>query len=82
MFKFLNGLNEFYQGLRTHIILMKPFPTLDQVYNMVLREETQKRLQALTLLTPNVSTMAINKSKSYQTCPHCGKVGHKIENCF
>ncbi|KAJ9183041.1 hypothetical protein P3X46_006960 [Hevea brasiliensis] len=40
VFKFLNELNETYQGLRSQIILMKPFPTLDQVYNMLLCEET------------------------------------------
>lgn len=47
VFKFLNSPNE-YQGLRSQLIAMKPFPSLGQVYNMVLREETQRSLYLRT----------------------------------
>ncbi|EOY21969.1 Integrase, catalytic region, putative [Theobroma cacao] len=44
VFRFLNGLNDFFSAVRSQIILMDPIPSLDKVYNLVLREEAQRNL--------------------------------------
>lgn len=45
VYKFLNGLNEDYKILRSQVLMMKPFPSLDEAYNLALREESQKIVQ-------------------------------------
>ena len=41
---FLNGLNEWCSAMRSHILMMKPFPSLDEAYSLILREESQRSL--------------------------------------
>ena len=36
VYKFLNGLNGEFFALRSQILVLKPFPSLDEVYNLVL----------------------------------------------
>lgn len=76
MFQFLNGLNESYQRLRLHIIAMKTFPSLDQAYNMVLSEETQRSLLLQSQSFTEGVAMAVKKSKIEITSFHCGMHGH------
>ena len=45
VFHFLNGLNDSYSAMRSQIVLMKPFPSIDEAYNIVLREESQRNFQ-------------------------------------
>ncbi|EOX93232.1 Uncharacterized protein TCM_002073 [Theobroma cacao] len=87
VFRFLNGLNESFSAIRSHIILMDPIPTLDRVYNFMLREETQKNLlfqsqsvlESSTMLT---TTDSKKKLKKDLVCSHCGKKGHNKEKCY
>ena len=39
---FLNGLNESYATMRHHILIMKPFPSLDKGYGLILCEKNHK----------------------------------------
>ncbi|CAM8942004.1 unnamed protein product [Rhodiola kirilowii] len=41
--KFLMGLNEAYTAVRSQILLMEPFPTLREVYKMLISEETTRK---------------------------------------
>nr|DAD24783.1 TPA_asm: hypothetical protein HUJ06_026247 [Nelumbo nucifera] len=63
---------------------MKPFPNLVEVYNLALREESQRRTNVSPL--PEISTMAISygnqKKKSSVTYSHCGKNGHSKDKCY
>nr|DAD40609.1 TPA_asm: hypothetical protein HUJ06_014932 [Nelumbo nucifera] len=34
VFKFINGLNESFSTLKSQVMVMKPFPNLDEVYNL------------------------------------------------
>ncbi|KAG8657568.1 hypothetical protein MANES_03G080016v8 [Manihot esculenta] len=65
VFRFLNGLNKTYPGLRSQLINMEPFPSLDQVYNMVLREEIKRSILLLTQSFTESSAVAIKKGKSF-----------------
>lgn len=39
--RFLRGLDEGYAGVRSQILLMDPFPQINQVFSMVIQHELQ-----------------------------------------
>ena len=47
MLQFFVGLNNDYKVARGSILIMKPLPDIDQVYNMTLQEEKQRSLIAV-----------------------------------
>ncbi|KAG5556472.1 hypothetical protein RHGRI_006920 [Rhododendron griersonianum] len=42
--QFLMGLNETYSGIRGHILLMNPLPTVRKAYSLIIQEEKQREL--------------------------------------
>ncbi|XP_013607478.1 PREDICTED: uncharacterized protein LOC106314084 [Brassica oleracea var. oleracea] len=46
--KFLMGLNEAYESTRRHILMLKPIPDIEDVFNMVTQDERQKTLKPST----------------------------------
>lgn len=48
--KFLMGLNEAYESTRRHILMLKPIPDIEDVFNMVTQDERQKTLKPSTRL--------------------------------
>ncbi|XP_010445779.1 PREDICTED: uncharacterized protein LOC104728512 [Camelina sativa] len=48
--KFLMGLNEVYEPTRRHILMLKPVPSIDNVFHMVEQDERQKTLVPSTKL--------------------------------
>ncbi|CAN0905345.1 hypothetical protein LINGRAHAP2_LOCUS23607 [Linum grandiflorum] len=44
LYTFLMGLNETYTAIRSHILSVKPAPTLAQAYNMVVEDEQQREI--------------------------------------
>ncbi|CAA7023554.1 unnamed protein product [Microthlaspi erraticum] len=46
--KFLMGLNEAFEPTRRHILMMKPIPSLEDVFNMVAQDERQKSIKPST----------------------------------
>lgn len=46
--KFLMGLNEAYDSTRRHILMLKPIPSMEEVFNMVAQDERQKMIKAPT----------------------------------
>ncbi|KAG2270373.1 hypothetical protein Bca52824_064928 [Brassica carinata] len=54
--KFLMGLNDAYEQTRRHILMLKPIPTIDEVFNMVSQDERQKNLKhAVPMESPSVN---------------------------
>ncbi|XP_024003977.1 uncharacterized protein LOC112081475 [Eutrema salsugineum] len=43
--KFLMGLNECYESIRRHILVLKPIPSIEDAYNMVAQDERQKSMK-------------------------------------
>ena len=37
--QFLVGLNDDYKAIRGNILMMKPWPSIDQVYQLIVQEE-------------------------------------------
>ncbi|KAL8152993.1 hypothetical protein V2J09_010753 [Rumex salicifolius] len=50
--QFLVGLNDSYNSVRTNVLMMKPVPTLAEVYQLVLQDDSQRELRS----TPSVAS--------------------------
>jgi len=48
LLQFLVGLNDEYKIARGSILMMKPLPDIDKVYNIILQEEKQRSLIAVS----------------------------------
>ncbi|XP_057976036.1 uncharacterized protein LOC131163461 [Malania oleifera] len=80
--KFLMGLNDSYKGLKAQILLIKPFPNLNEVYSIIQQEEKRREIsfdpsliEPLALLVKD-NTRQLTPQKSSQRrdkyyCSHC-----------
>ena len=57
--QFLVGLNEAYKVVRGNILMMKPFPDMNEVYNLLLQEENQRGSHSSTQLSPESAAMHV-----------------------
>lgn len=76
---FLIGLNDSYEATRTQIMLIKPLPTLDGAYSMIVQVEDQRQLNEGPHDGRNLMTMNVVKQPSYnpQTAPQQHYGGNK-----
>ncbi|KAL4626297.1 hypothetical protein ACB092_05G085900 [Castanea dentata] len=80
------GINDSFSQVRTQILLMDPFPSLNKVYSLMIQEETQRSV--IPYSSPRVeSTALVTKSQNFNgkerpICTHCGKSGHTIEKGY
>lgn len=44
------GLNETYESTRRHILMLKPIPTIEDMFNMVTQDERQKSIKPTSKL--------------------------------
>lgn len=58
-------LNEVYDQTRRHILMLKPIPCIEEVYNMVAQDERQ-RLVCPVIKTDNVVFQASEASQQSQ----------------
>ncbi|GMJ01569.1 hypothetical protein HRI_003826100 [Hibiscus trionum] len=92
LFQMLMGLNDTYSMVRSQILLMKPLPTVNQAYNMLVQEEGQRQYSSVS--TQNLAEpTALYSSSGAQgygqfrkkfngICDHCHLKGHKKESCY
>ncbi|XLS58986.1 hypothetical protein HN51_008741, partial [Arachis hypogaea] len=90
---FLMGLNDVYHQVRSQILLMKPLPSISEVFLLIIQEEQQRRL---TLAPPTSNetqlTFAVKNTKSNSKiqqgkkdkplCAHCDLLGHTKDKCY
>lgn len=92
--KFLMGLNETYKGLKAQILLIKPFPDLNEVYSIIQQEEKRREISNDS---PSSDSMALISRGSFREgskqpigtqkkdryyCTFCKIPGHSLERCF
>lgn len=87
VFKFLNGLSEQYASVRSQIIMMRPFPSLDEVYNRVITEESQRTHTATPISLIHDSTVMLIQAGSRRydpnvVCNYCKRKGHIKAECY
>ena len=96
--RFLIGLNEKYETLRSQILTYDPFPSMSKVYSLVPQEESHKNLGHggssssqgdVVAMYANSKNSSGNSSwnkgngkKERPFCTHCNVLGHTIEKCY
>lgn len=98
VFKFLAGLNEEYDTLKSHVLHMEPTPSMEQVYHRFLDEEGRRavmnhaasgqgeqgagQFSALATTAPRDSKIKKGKNRTGQSCAHCGRDNHREDHCW
>ncbi|XP_013632827.1 PREDICTED: uncharacterized protein LOC106338383 [Brassica oleracea var. oleracea] len=81
--KFLMGLNEAYEATRRHILMLKPIPSLEEVFNMNSISDSEASVYAGPTENMAYATMNNNyRGKPRPICTHCGLAGHIVQKCF
>ncbi|XP_074363351.1 uncharacterized protein LOC141703860 [Apium graveolens] len=57
--QFLMGLSDAFTAIRGHLLLMKPIPSLNQAFSLLLQEESQRDFASISN-TPVTENMAMN----------------------
>ena len=92
------GLNEQFTAVRSHLLLMKPTPTLSAAYSVLLQEENQRdcnrsllhesvamavRAQHTSNFANKSAKSAIKKSEDFALfCDYFQLTGHTRDKCF
>ncbi|KAL2944617.1 Retrovirus-related Pol polyprotein from transposon RE2 [Bienertia sinuspersici] len=80
LFQFLNGLNDKYGTMRSHILMMNPLPTVESACGMLQQEESQQRIYAGG--NEEHEVLAMMGKKQDLKCHNCGKTGHNQNTCW
>nr|XP_016463755.1 PREDICTED: uncharacterized protein LOC107786758 [Nicotiana tabacum] len=94
--QFLMGLNETYAQARSQVLLIVPVPTLNQAYNMIMQDESQRTqssmisqlstgLQQMNMIDPTAFAFTQNnksKKNNGMYCNYCHLKVHLKENCY
>lgn len=94
--QFLMGLNEVYAQARIQVSLTVPMPTLNQAYNMIMKDESHRAQSSmisqliLGLQQMNMTdqtTFAFTQNNKFKKnngmyCNYCHMKGHLKENCY
>ncbi|XP_019189406.1 PREDICTED: uncharacterized protein LOC109183798 [Ipomoea nil] len=72
--RFLEGLNEEYENIKSGILVMDPIPVMEK------NSDDQTVVAAATSF--NKRKFNNNSGKSVPKCTFCGKLGHTIEKCY
>ena len=88
------GLNENFETVRSHILMLEPFPSMSKVYALVLQEESYKGIGHGSAFTPKPDSVAmyVNTKGNYGSkarpkkerslCTHCNMLGHTVDKCY
>jgi len=83
--QFLRGLNDQYNNIKAHILLMEPVPAITKIFSLVVQQERQFNNSVLVANVKNVTLVtrvtSINHTSTI-TCSFCGKLGHSESVCF
>lgn len=98
LYDFLMGLDEEFNTVKSQILGMRPIPSLCVAYHMVSEDEQQRLVSSTARHGTEMAAFHVqnrrveksrgdpivykNKRKDRPTCGHCGKFGHKEEQCF
>ena len=93
--RFLMGLNENFETLRSQILMHDHFPSMSKVYSLVLQEESHKNIGQGNSTSSQSDAMAMytnfkgnsnwnkgNGKKDKPFCTHYNMQGHTIEKCY
>lgn len=87
------GLNDDkYNNLRTQIINMDPFPSINKAFSLATQEERQKSIvrdrddkteaMSFTVQATSSTPAPTSATDSLEQCTHRGKCGHDYDRCY
>lgn len=94
LMQFLNGLEDSFNQVKSHILLMEPLPNVRTAFSIISREESFQKNGLLSRNPLKVQTSVFNsrfndsrnnKHRSqtqHLQCIHCGIKGHTINRCY
>ena len=93
--QFLMGLNDNFNNVRGQILNMKPRPALNDIYNMLDQDESQRMLGATQKMIPSLTAFqtqtplmepnpVLLTHGNYQKpkYSHCSHIGHTDDKCY
>nr|XP_023919946.1 uncharacterized protein LOC112031483 [Quercus suber] len=94
--RFLMGLNENFETVRSHILMLEPFSSMSKVYALILQEEAHKGIDhghgtafipkpdsvAMYVNTKGNSSSKARPKKERPLCTHCNMLGHTVDKCY
>lgn len=93
--QFLMGLNDNFNNIRGQILNMKLRPVLNDIYNMLDQDESQRMIGNHTKGTPNPTAFQMQSMQSENNqillahggfqkpkCSHFHHIGHTVEKCY
>ena len=65
LMQFLMGLNDYYQGVRSNILMMNPLPSVSQASSIILQEEQQRVLKPAPFPINNEFAVFLSQQRTY-----------------
>ncbi|PKI37556.1 hypothetical protein CRG98_042069 [Punica granatum] len=89
-YQFLMGLNPELNTVRSNILSMEPFPSLNKIYSMVIHEERQKIVSCVNKPRADAAAFYVKEERAHSEirssgrlfCDHCQQVGHVLNTCW
>lgn len=90
MIQFLISLNEDYQRVASHVVLMDPLPQINRVFSMIMQQERKVQYSMIsaraTSLEDNTTWLANDVDergrRNKRIYGFCGKSGYVIKTCI
>ena len=86
--EFLQGLHDSFSAVRSQILLMEPFPSIQRIYNLVRQEVKQQEINIRSVPTIESATLQVSKQhrpsgkRQRPFCDHCNRHGHTRATCY
>ncbi|XP_019082703.1 PREDICTED: uncharacterized protein LOC109125498 [Camelina sativa] len=93
--QFLMGLNDEFNSVKSPILNMKPRPGLNEIYNMLDQDESQRLVgvssrpkpppiafQSQVVIPDQNSILMAQGNFQKPKCSHCSRVGHTANKCY
>ncbi|XP_010436806.1 PREDICTED: uncharacterized protein LOC104720623 [Camelina sativa] len=93
--QFLMGMNDEFNSIRSHILNMKPRPGLNEIYNMLDQDESQRLVgvssrpkppptafQSQAVIPDQNSILMAQGNFQKPKCSHCSRVGLTTDKCY
>ncbi|XP_019089093.1 PREDICTED: uncharacterized protein LOC109127935 [Camelina sativa] len=96
--QFLMGLNDDFNNIRSQILNMKPRPGLNEIYNILDQDESQRvvgvssrptsnpvafQSQASQAVIPDQNSILLAQGNFQKPkCSHCSRIGHVADTCY
>ena len=94
VYTFLDGLDDRLDHVRSDVLRLKPFPSIEQAYAHIRREDLRQSVMisgaetvasGAVMAIKGVKSGSSSRSKGHSSgnkCTHCGSTKHARETCF